>query len=171
MKTGLPIAIGLLGLSLAAAYPAYVHAREDTTCPLHSHIARFLSSREAGPLERLDLTDDQKTKIASVLAANRDTMHPRIDAWLAARIRQVEVAHAEPLDEAALRQACREAAAVEEELVVGAVRVVEQLRPLLTEKQRTMIKLARPEVFKGIEAHLPILREKVSLWIDANSGQ
>jgi len=175
MKLGATLAISLTALALAAAYPAYVHAKEDPTCPLHSRIAKILqlgeTGRFAGPLSRLELTDEQKSAVANVLAAHRDQVPPRVDAWLTARERQSELVHENPLDEAAIRQACRESAAAEEELVVAAARVLAQVRPILTDDQRLQLKIARPRIFAGLQAHLPILREKLALWIDANAGQ
>ena len=171
MKLGATLVIALAALGLAAAYPAFVHAKEDSTCPLPARIANFLRLREAGPLERLDLTDEQKRALAEILSAEQTRIPPRVDAWLDARERQAELVRENPLDEGAIRQACREAASAEEELVVAAARVMGLLRPVLTGEQRTRLKLARPRIFSGLKAHLPILREKLSIWIDANAGQ
>lgn len=158
------------GLGLAGA------AQDGGFCPFHERIGRLLGFGGMAPrlapvlADRLDLTGEQKSAIAGILAANKDRVQPLVDAWLDAREAQAELVRPGQQDVEALRAACRAAAQAEEALLVEAVRAMNELAPVLTEVQRGELAVARPRAFSSLKAHLPLLRERLELWIEAHGG-
>ena len=99
-----------------------------------------------GPLgERLELSDEQRDSIRTIVEAERESVRPWIED-LKTRDEAVEEAvHAEPFDEEAVRAAARQAADIRVELAVARARVADEIRGILTPDQRETLGELRAE--------------------------
>jgi len=88
-------------------------------------------------LQELDLSQEQRDAIGDLLLAHRTAMRGQRDAMRAARGALMDATHAETLDEAAVRAAAAEVAALEADRAVARARVFQQVQAILTPEQRT----------------------------------
>lgn len=131
--------------------------------------ARGGPMRGAGTfLARLKITDDQKTKIADLVAGRKDTLREAIAQSVEAR-RQLEAAvRAESFDETAVRSAARAAATAQEELAVERARMVADLHPIFDAEQKAAIGDAMKSMGGRVMARLQGAGSAVSEWVDAH---
>ncbi len=175
MRIAACIAVVLTAFGLVAAYPVFAQDRDDETGGLHARLARLLHHQKgvdrARCLEQqLGLSEEQKKAIADILAARAGGFRQQIDGWLDAREAQIAAVHAPAFDEAAVRDASRAVARLEEELAVEAARLVHEVGATLTPEQRAKVAEHHPCLLERIREHLPLIRERVSDWIERHGG-
>ncbi|GBC63689.1 hypothetical protein DENIS_4687 [Desulfonema ishimotonii] len=84
----------------------------------------------------LDLSDEQKAAVGTILKANLDTIKTRMDAVMAARENMAGVIHGDSPTEEAVRAAFSQVASAREELVVLRFTMMNQIRTdVLTPEQ------------------------------------
>jgi len=84
----------------------------------------------------MGLTDDQKTKVANVLAAHREESRQLEDSLADARRSFLDTLHSDKAgDEAAVRQAFRQMSGIMENQVVLKTKIIADLKPVLTQEQ------------------------------------
>ena len=89
--------------------------------------------------EKLNLTDDQKAQIKTVLSGEKDTLVPLLGQLHDARKALRAAIHASDATEAAVRVAAARVAAVEADLAVERMKIYGKIAPILTDEQRQKI--------------------------------
>jgi len=122
----LAVALNLGGLTTAPSLAA------DTTAPGHGRFFQRIA-------QQLNLTDDQKAQIKTVLRSERDTLKPMLEQLHAARQNLRAAIQASDANEAAVRVASARVAAVEADLAVERMKIFGKIAPILTDEQRQQI--------------------------------
>jgi Spy/CpxP family protein refolding chaperone len=123
----------LAGRLSAGAFPGKTHSGFGPR--LFGHIARAL-----------DLSDDQKTRIKTVLKAHASEIETQMTASAAARRAVHEAVLAQPVDEAAIRAAALQLGQVHADGAVLFARIHTEIQPILTDAQRAKIQSFRDRV-------------------------
>jgi len=89
--------------------------------------------------EKLNLTDDQKAQIKSVLRGEKDTLLPLLGRLHDARKALRAAIHAGDANETSVRAAAAKVAAVEGDLAVERMKIYGKIAPILTDEQRQKI--------------------------------
>ena len=155
--------VAALCLPVRAADPAPAAAAADLG-------ALGLQGKFVQALVDLKATPEQRAQIATILKGYRPEAQPLVDKAIAARKAVAGKLHAEPYDEAAVRQAVRDAAAVAEDLAVLHGRVIQDVRAVLTPDQREVLKKLRGDVTGELEGRVGLVRKLVNLWIDNHAN-
>ncbi len=108
--------------ALAADTPASVHGR-------------FLQQLA----QRLNLTDEQKAQIKTILRTEKDTLKPLLGQLHAARANLRAAIQAGDANETTVRAASAKVAAVEADLAVERMKIYGKIAPVLTNEQRQQI--------------------------------
>ena len=89
--------------------------------------------------ERLNLTDDQKSQIKTILAGQRDKLQPQLAALHEARENLRTAIRAGNATETSVRAASAKVAAAESDLAVERMKIYGKIAPVLTDEQRQKI--------------------------------
>lgn len=116
----------------------------------------------------LNVTEEQKGRIASVLSANREKNRPALIGYLQARRNVFEAIHAEPYDESAIRSACRKAALLEEDLALRRAELASKIKAELTAEQRERLASARETVSSRIAEKAELAFGALDEWVDSH---
>ena len=108
------------------------------------------------PLEALNLTDAQREQVRQLMQQHREQTRPLVDRLRAAHEAQRQAVEAIPADEARIRAATGERAAVEAELAVHRARLQADVYALLTPEQQQRAQQLRAER----EARLKLRRNR-----------
>jgi Spy/CpxP family protein refolding chaperone len=106
----------------------------------HSEFGPRVFSRIA---RALDLSDDQKTGIKTILKAHASEIETQMKASAAARQAVQDAVLAQPADEAAIRAAAQQLGQVHADGAVLFAKIRTEVQPLLTEEQRAKIQTFR----------------------------
>jgi periplasmic protein CpxP/Spy len=120
-------------------------------------------------LDQLNLTDAQKHDIANILKQNREQARELRSEMFAARKLQIEASTGSAYNEAAVRDAVRQAAQIEEQLAVMRAKVFDEIRKLLTAEQMETIQKIKADFASKIQRRIERKSSPVDLWIDQNS--
>jgi protein CpxP len=129
-----------LSLTLAAALnlggwlttPALAADTVATSAPAHGRFLQQLA-------QRLNLTDDQKAQIKTILRAEKDTLKPLLGQLHTARKKLRAAIQAGDANETSVRAASAQVAAVEADLAVERMKIYGKIAPILTNEQRQQI--------------------------------
>jgi len=124
----------------------------------------------AATLAELDLSDDQKSRIASILKRDRSQIQQQVDALRNARTDLADAIHADSFDEAAVREASAAVATAETEMAVTRARLVQEVRAVLTPEQRDTLAHRRAAARTQISGRFGLVRGLVNDWIDRHAG-
>ena len=122
----LATALNLVGLMTTPSLAA------DTNAPAHGRFFQRIA-------QRLNLTDDQKAQIKTVLRSERDTLKPMVGQLHAARENLRAAIQASDANETTVRAASAQVAAVEADLAVERMKIFGKIAPILTDEQRQQI--------------------------------
>jgi periplasmic protein CpxP/Spy len=89
--------------------------------------------------EKLNLTDDQKAQIKTVLSGEKDVLMPLLGQLHDARKALRAAIHASDANETSVRAASARVAAVEGDLAVERMKIYGKIAPILTDEQRQKI--------------------------------
>ncbi len=89
--------------------------------------------------KKLNLTDDQKSQIRTVLKADKDTLTALLGQLQDARRNLREAIRASDANEAAVRAASARVAGVEADFAVERMKLYGKIAPILTDEQRRQI--------------------------------
>ena len=89
--------------------------------------------------EKLNLTDDQKAQIKTVLSGERGTLQPLLSRLHDARKNLRAAIRAGDANEATVRAASAQVAEVESDLAVERMKIYGKIAPILTDEQRKKI--------------------------------
>ena len=129
--TGLAVLL-VLGLIVSVAVPAFAQGRAR---------ARFFKAA-IGPgalLRDLDLTDEQRAQIKTILHNHRAEIESIAQQMIAARVELRRAIMAESLDEALVRQKFQKVVQVGGEAAVFRARMKQEIAPILTPEQKALI--------------------------------
>jgi Spy/CpxP family protein refolding chaperone len=104
----------------------------DTAPPAHGRFLQQLT-------QRLNLTDDQKAQIKTILRADKDTRTALLGQLRAARANLRAAIQAGDANETSVRAAAAQVAAVEGDLAVERMKIYGKIAPILTNEQRQQI--------------------------------
>ena len=104
----------------------------DTNAPAHGGFFQRIA-------QRLNLTDDQKAQIKTILRSEKDTLKPLLDQLHAARENLRAAIQASDANETTVRAASARVAAVEADLAVERMKIYGKIAPILTDEQRQQI--------------------------------
>lgn len=129
-------------------------------------------------LMTMDLTDEQKTKVANVLAAHREQSRQLEDGLAEARQSFLDILHSEKaIDETAVRQAFRKMSDIMENQMVLKTKIIAALKPVLNQDQ-LMELTAHPskksgdgENMKHSQKQPDFRREMMDTWIRAYADE
>jgi len=94
-------------------------------------------------IRHLDLTEEQRQQLEQLQARHRDATRAVRDQLRAAHERFAELAHAETLDEAALREAAAEMAELRSEMMLSRVSMRREVDAILTPEQLEQLQQMR----------------------------
>jgi len=89
--------------------------------------------------ERLDLTDDQRAQIKTILNGEKETLQPLLMQLHDARKNLRAAIQAPDANETTVRSASAKVAAVEADLAVERMKIYGKIAPILTDEQRQKI--------------------------------
>jgi len=104
----------------------------DATAPVHGRFLQRIA-------ERLNLTDDQKTQIKTILRSEKGTLKPLLGQLHSARENLRAAIQAGDANETTVRAASARVAAVEADLAVERMKIYGKIAPVLTEEQRQQL--------------------------------
>jgi Spy/CpxP family protein refolding chaperone len=126
--------------------------------------------RGHGPLSQvivqLDLTDAQRQQAAETLGRYRDTHRAEVDQVIGARQELFDRTNADVFNEAAVRDAFRRLAAVQEELAVTRAQAVSELRAILTPEQKDLLAEMQANMKERLEIRADAMRSIADSWLD-----
>lgn len=93
-----------------------------------------------GPIQRLGLTDAQKSQVKSILQSHADEFKALADRNRDAHLALEQAVTADTLDDAAIRQKSAEVATVETDMAVTGAHVRAEVLQVLTAEQRDQLK-------------------------------
>ena len=109
----------------------------DTATPAHGGYFHRLA-------QRLNLTDDQKAQIKTVLQSERGTLRPLLGQLRAARTNLRAAIRAADANESTVRAASAQVAVVEANLAVERMKIFAKIAPILTDEQRQQLSELEP---------------------------
>jgi Spy/CpxP family protein refolding chaperone len=119
-------ALNLVGLMTTPSLAA------DANAPAHGRFFQRIA-------QRLNLTDDQKAQIKTILRSEKDTLKPLLGQLHAARENLRTAIRASDANETTVRAAAARVAAVEADLAVERMKIYGKIAPILTDEQRQQI--------------------------------
>ena len=102
-------------------------------------------------LSKLDLSDEQKTKMRETVGAQRKEVQEKEQAVAKARMALMKLSHDAGADEAAIRKAAEEVARTLAESVLAKRQVHTAFREVLTDEQKQKIEDAKQKFRKQME--------------------
>lgn len=106
-----------------------------------------LGHRFGGPrmFQGLQLSDDQKSSIQNLFAANRESLRPLHEQLRQQRQLLKEAAEQQPFDEAQVRFRAQELAKLQAEMMVAHASLMNQVAAVLTPEQRATLSTLREQ--------------------------
>jgi len=136
MKTNKLLIFATAGAIIAGGLTAAkLFAADNSTAaamPLRGQILRRIA-------QKLNLTDDQKSQIKTILAGEKDTLKTLLAQLHDARKNLRATIQAPDANEASVRAASAKVAAVEADLAVERMKIFAKIAPVLTDEQRRQI--------------------------------
>lgn len=111
--------------------------------------------------EKLDLTDEQISKIKAELAAEKDTVKDLILKLREARVALREAIQAEKASESTVRAAAVKVGAVQADLAVERFKLYGRIHPILTPEQREKVKQFQERIDEFIDAAVNRLGDRL----------
>ena len=130
-------------------------ASSDTGTPANGRFFQRMA-------QRLNLTDDQKARIKTVLRAEKDTLTPLLGQLHAARMDLRAAIQANGANETTVRAASARVAAAEADLAVERLKLYGKLSPILTSEQRDKLKAFRARMDKFLDGALERMNERLA---------
>lgn|SRR5690348_18121339 len=119
-------AFNIVGLTTTPSLAA------DANAPAHGRFFQRIA-------QKLNLTDDQKAQIKTVLRSENDTLKPLLGQLHVARENLRAAIRAGDANETTVRAASARVAAVEADLAVERMKIFAKIAPILTDEQRRQI--------------------------------
>ena len=125
-----------------------------------------------GPLRalmELDLSDAQKAQIAGIMAATKTERETARQNREAVRDILVPVFEADTFNEESVRAAFQQASALMEDGMVIKAKIANQIRAVLTEEQRQLMKEKMENGMAGFKKHAEFRETMMNTWLQTKS--
>jgi Spy/CpxP family protein refolding chaperone len=132
MKTNKWIPLTLAAVLNLGGFTTTPSLAADTGAPAHGRFFQHVA-------QRLNLTDDQKAQIKTVLRSEKDTLKPMLAQLRAARQNLRAAIQAGDANESTVRAASAKVAAAEADLAVERMKIYGKIAPILTDEQRRQL--------------------------------
>ena len=109
-----------------------VFAAENSDAPMRGKIFQRIA-------EKLNLTDDQKSQIKTILKGEKDSLQPLVAAVHEARVGLRTAIRASDANETSVRAASAKVASAEADLAVERMKIYAKIAPVLTDAQRKQL--------------------------------
>jgi len=123
---------------------------------------RFLAS--------LNLTDEQKAKVREILKSHLDEIKARKQAVINARQNMAAVIHGENPAEENVRAAHKTLAAAQEEATVLRVKIMNEVRQILTDAQKAELEKRRTEMMERMKTRFDQKWDRLEDWLDGSDA-
>lgn len=168
------LTIGLCLMRLTAAEAAPQRLNE-----LCKNVAKQTSSNSAsnsaldpvGSLERLNLTDEQKQEIVTILMAYKPQVQSSVTELKTSVGALSKAVHAETFDESAVRKAHQEAAIDSEEFAVLRARIFHDVKGVLTTDQAEKLQSNVEKIRKSAQKFIDTVKKRFNERIKKFSDQ
>ena len=90
-------------------------------------------------MDRLELSEDQRSRVEAVLAHHREEIRQEMEAVIASRQAQYAAIHGQAFEEGRIRAAASALGAAQADLAVTRARIGSEVRSVLTEAQRVRL--------------------------------
>jgi len=151
-RRSVSIAAGVGALAVSALLTGHLAAHQAGTGP-EGRAPRVY--RRA--VRQLGLSEEQQTRIRSILRAHADEIGSQLKAGLEGRRALHAATLAQPADEAAIRRLALELGEVKAEDAVLRARIRSEIRPILTAEQQQKARNFRSQRGRGAERRLEAL--------------
>ena len=159
------VSVAILAIGAAVAVPArmYHHDGPFGEFGFGHGVARALAS--------LDLTDDQKSQVKTILKDESPKLEPLVDEMVRSKKALFDAVHARTFDEKTVRSAASASAQATTDLAVEKARMVSRFRGILTDEQQQRLDTIRRQFEDRLERRLGLARtiwkEHAADFIDA----
>lgn len=127
----LTLAAAILAAGLFATTTTFA-AGKNGAVPLRGKMLQRIA-------EKLQLTDDQKSQIKTILAGEKDTVKPLLAALHETKKNLRDTIHASDANEASVRAAAAKVGSAEADLAVERLKLYGKIAPILTDEQKQKI--------------------------------
>ena len=114
----------------------------------------------------LDLTKEQKERIAEIMKSNREELKHAAEPLKEARKKLMGITHLDAFDEQAIRKACKTLAIYTEEMAVIRARAMAKAKTVLTPEQKEKLTQKRERFRKQKMRKHQKRRDNIDEWID-----
>jgi periplasmic protein CpxP/Spy len=116
-------------------------------------------------LHRLDLTQDQKRQVASILESHRGEIGNVATRLVQATENLLNATAAEPFSEDAVKQAAQAVADQQEQLIALRAGIFNEIKPILTPEQLTTLAQMRGKMAERMKNHVDVKLAALDKWI------
>ena len=106
----------------------------------------------------LDLTDDQKSQVKTILQDEGPRVEPLVDGFLRSKKALFEAVHSRTFDEKAVRAAASDSAKASTDLAVERARIESRLRGILIDEQQNRLESIRRQFEERLERRVGLAR-------------
>lgn len=124
-----------------------------------------------GFLSKLNLTNDQKHKVALILKDHRQEAKETMNNLRTARKNLFAAVNSQEYNEAAVRQAAKDVARWQEEMAVHRAKVMSEVRKVLTPEQISQIEAKKAGFGDKFEKRRQKHMERMDKWIEKHAAQ
>lgn len=163
MKFNLALGIVVLGIAGGSALAA-----DPAPAPQPAPAPKPQAPKGDPSMPALTLTEAQRAETARTLEPYRERIREASRAAGTARRILFETIHQDPMNETAVREAARRAAACEEELAVLRAQVAQELRRILTPAQREAMNQMVKRMADAMERRASAGGSLVDAWVEEN---
>lgn len=123
-----------------------------------------------GFLGSLNLTDEQKTKVRGILNTHLDEIKAKKQAVIEARQNMAEVIHSANPAEENVRAAHKTFAAAQEEATVLRVKIMNEVKQVLTDAQKAELEKRRAERIERMKTRFDRKWDRMEEWLDGSDA-
>ena len=116
------------------------------------------------------LTDEQKTKVRGILNTHLDEIKAKKQAVIEARQNMAEVIHSANPAEENVRAAHKTAAAAQEEVSVLRMKIMNEVKAILTDAQKAELEKRRAERLERRKDRLERKWDRMEDWLDGSDA-
>ncbi|MEZ4527588.1 MAG: Spy/CpxP family protein refolding chaperone [Desulfobacterales bacterium] len=118
----------------------------------------------------LNLTDEQKTKVRGILNTHLDEIKAKKQAVIEARQNMAEVIHSANPAEENVRAAHKTFAAAQEEATVLRVKIMNEVKQVLTDAQKAELEKRRAERIERMKTRFDRKWDRMEEWLDGSDA-
>jgi Spy/CpxP family protein refolding chaperone len=160
----------VLALVLAVVFTATAYANpHQRGCGRHGDGGIGMGFGFFRILNRLDLDENQKRQVASVLKSHRDEIGNVATGFAEAKEALMNAGAADEFSEDAVKQAARATAGQVEQLIVLRARMMNEIKRVLTPEQTSMLRGFKDKRAARMQDHIEFRLDALDKWIADHS--